>query len=375
MDCQSLKSFLVVTFFSVFNALTLDAVGIRRYPVDLFENDYCGLNPSVYSGKCKRVTKCINLLVEKKDIEVCSFGESYLGEDTLICCSREDFYKSRKHNKDGVLDYDNCLLRYKHLRVKETVDLNKFVINGVEVEPFEFSHIAAIGWLKWSDFSVAWNCGGNLITESFVMSAAHCMMVDGRKPNVVRLGDIDLKSNLDDLFVQQFGIHSIIKHPEYSAFTNQNDIALIRLRGNVIPTMHVVPACLNSGKVPTEYFEGAGYGQDENGLQTNKLLKVQLKLVEMNTCQKSYELQLSEATQICAESYREDIEFPQDLCYGDSGSALQYMNTDIVEGEMFYKTPTLVAITSFGIGCGFGIPAVYVNVSNYIHWIESIISP
>lgn len=76
---------------------------------------------------------------------------------------------------------------------------------------------------------------------------------------------------------------------------------------------------------------------------------------------------------MCAIGYRDDIE-EQDLCYGDSGGALQFMSQDY-EGGKVYKTPTVVAITSFGIGCAFGIPAVYVNVSNYVDWMESIISP
>jgi hypothetical protein len=234
MDRHTVKLIFLLAFFSVFNALSLDAVGIRRYSIDLYENDLCGIDPSTYSGKCKRVSKCINLLAEKKDIEVCSFGESRRGEDTLVCCSREDFYKSRQHNKDGVLDYDNCLIRYKHLRATENVGFNKFVVNGIEVEPFEFPHTAAIGWVQWSDFSIAWNCAGSLITESFVMTAAHCSQVNNRKPNVVRLGDIDLKSPDDDQFVQQYGIYSIIKHPQYSVITNQHDIALIRLRGRIL---------------------------------------------------------------------------------------------------------------------------------------------
>lgn len=85
-------------------------------------------------------------MVEKKDIEVCSFGASNLGEDTLVCCSREDFYKSRKHNKEGILEYDSCVQKYKHLRETESSALKSFAINGVEVQPHEFSHIAAIGW-------------------------------------------------------------------------------------------------------------------------------------------------------------------------------------------------------------------------------------
>lgn len=137
--------------------------------------------------------------------------------------------------------------------------------------------------------------------------------------------------------------------------------------------MNVVPACLNNGQVSTEYFEGAGYGDDETQKRSNKLMKVQLKLVEMDTCKKSYEIPLSEEAQICAQGYKDDLP-PQDLCFGDSGSALMY-NSNMIEDEMIYKIPTLAAVTSFGIGCALGFPSVYVNVSHYIDWMESVISP
>jgi secreted trypsin-like serine protease len=137
--------------------------------------------------------------------------------------------------------------------------------------------------------------------------------------------------------------------------------------------MNVVPACLKVGAIRTEYFEGGGYGQDENNLRSNKLSKVFLKLVEMEICKNSYDLQLSEDAQICAKGYRDDLPV-QDLCYGDSGSALHYMSSDMVEDETIYKTPVLVAVTSFGIGCAFGFPSVYVNISHYLDWMESTIS-
>ena len=60
---------------------------------------------------------------------------------------------------------------------------------------------------------------------------------------------------------------------------------------------------------PTDYFEAAGYGQNGEGLQTNKLSKVQLKNIPISECQKSYnDLELSPETQICAQSYRDDID-------------------------------------------------------------------
>jgi len=136
---------LIMSVTLLVQAFLLDAIGIRRYPIDLYENEFCGLNPEVYSGKCKKLKSCMSLLHEKKDIEVCSFGYSNRGDETLVCCSRDDFYKSRKHNRDGILDYNTCANKYKHLREIESTNFQAFAINGVDAGPYEFSHIAAIG--------------------------------------------------------------------------------------------------------------------------------------------------------------------------------------------------------------------------------------
>ena len=38
----------------------------------------------------------------------------------------------------------------------------------------DFAHIAAIGWTE-DDGSIFWNCAGSLVTESFLLTAAHCV--------------------------------------------------------------------------------------------------------------------------------------------------------------------------------------------------------
>ena len=217
--------------------LIVECLEIKKYPYELQENDFCGLDKSVYSGKCKKLTKCRNLIAKRKTIEICSLSGLFLSKvgDAIVCCSREDFYASRRLSGDSVLDYEKCKQKYKSLRPTKTEEsFHRFVVNGEDVEPYEFPHMAAVGWLSWYDFSVKWNCGGSLITENFVMSAAHCMNFNGLEPNVVRLGDIDLESSDDDAFMQQFGVQKIFIHPRYDVNDNSNDIGLIRLLGSVV---------------------------------------------------------------------------------------------------------------------------------------------
>lgn len=49
------------------------------------------------------------------------------------------------------------------------------IIGGVEAKPGEFPHMAAIGERK-PNGNVNFFCGGSLISEWFVLSAAHCVM-------------------------------------------------------------------------------------------------------------------------------------------------------------------------------------------------------
>lgn len=82
-------------------------------------------------------------------------------------------------------------------------------------------HMSRIGWRNKT--SQAFFCGASLISENFVITAAHCNMnLEGDASFIVRLGhdlDIDVKN--------------FISHPDYKRSKKHNDIALVELRKNV----------------------------------------------------------------------------------------------------------------------------------------------
>lgn len=209
--------------------------GIRSYFFSIPENYPCGFNPSVHSGRCRKIKDCISVMKKERPIEICQIN-IFDPSSTLVCCSSEDLSDSRSHVpvEKGPLDYENCIEQYKPYRKIVDESAISFTVNGEQVEQGEFSHAAALGWIRWNDLSVDWQCGGSLITELFVVTAAHCTNIQGSAPYVVRVGDFDLESIDDDTKVQQKSIANIISHPRYDESTNLNDIALIQLAGRIV---------------------------------------------------------------------------------------------------------------------------------------------
>uniref|UniRef100_A0A182K6F7 Peptidase S1 domain-containing protein n=1 Tax=Anopheles christyi TaxID=43041 RepID=A0A182K6F7_9DIPT len=233
----------------------------------------------------------------------------------------------------------------------------------------EFAHMAAIGWTQ-PDNTIKWNCGGSLIWENYILTAAHCTEDhENNAPDVARFADLDLFNDTDNQYAQQLKIVEIIRHPEHKFRARYHDIALMRLEHNVLLHDTVAPACLwTDDEIRFKVLEATGWG--DTGFAAAKtpiLLKVALRPVDNEQCIQHY-VNLRglrdglHANQLCAGDPR------MDTCPGDSGGPLQ---VKLLHNTR--ETPFLVGVTSFGLACGLSVPGVYTRVAPYVPWIMSVL--
>ncbi|NWY02275.1 GRAA protein, partial [Nothoprocta ornata] len=231
------------------------------------------------------------------------------------------------------------------------------IIGGKEVIPHSKPFMALIKEKNRRNL-----CGGALIKENWVLTAAHCKM----KRSEVILGAHSIQGREKEK--QVFQIAKYIPYPPYSCNKEENDIMLLQLkkRAKITKAVKLIPLP-NSDDDPKEgtVCTVAGWGKTRNYGKTSSrtLREVNVTVINRRICNdpKHYRGKpVITENMICAG----DRKGGKDTCSGDSGGPL------ICNGVMR-------GITSFGKAnkCGsVDGPGIYVRLTKQkLKWIRNTI--
>ncbi|KAI5646904.1 trypsin domain-containing protein [Phthorimaea operculella] len=230
------------------------------------------------------------------------------------------------------------------------------ILGGVETAVNEFPWIVRLTYFN------KFYCGGILINDRYVLTAAHCVKGLMWFMIKVTLGEHD-RCNETHRPETRFVVDIVAHNFTYSNFVD--DIALLRLNERVNITDTVKPVCLphsdDNSYVGVKAI-AAGWGSiDETKNHSCQLLEVELPILSNEECRSTkYESAMIAENMLCAGYPKEG---KKDTCQGDSGGPLSAERGD--------KRYELLGIVSWGIGCGRpGYPGVYTRVTKYLYWIR-----
>uniref|UniRef100_A0A8D2D369 Chymotrypsin-like elastase family member 1 n=1 Tax=Sciurus vulgaris TaxID=55149 RepID=A0A8D2D369_SCIVU len=241
---------------------------------------------------------------------------------------------------------------------------NAWVVGGTEARKHSWPSQVSLQYQSGSSWFHT--CGGTLIKENWVMTAAHC--VD--HPMILRVvvGDHNLRQ--EEGTEQYLGVQKIVIHPYWNSdnVTAGFDMALLRLDRSVTLNSYVQLATLPLKGIilfSNNPCTITGWGRSNaNGQLVHTLQQASMRTVNNTICSSpSYWGFHVNSIMMCADGSGVNAG-----CQGDSGGPLHCL----VRGKY-----SVHGVTSFvsSLGCNVPMkPTVFTRVSAYILWINKVIS-
>ncbi|XP_052047334.1 granzyme-like protein 2 [Apodemus sylvaticus] len=219
------------------------------------------------------------------------------------------------------------------------------IIWGTESKPHSRPYMAFINFYD-SNLNIM-RCGGFLVKEDIVMTAAHC---HGSNINVT-LGAHNIREQKNTQFIP---VLKAKPHQGYNPVTLVNDIMLLKLKHKAQLNSVVKTIALPNSKDwvrPGQVCTVAGWGTLENCTLPNTLQEVELEVQKGQTCygmSKSYD----DSIQLCVGNPNEK----KATAWGDSGGP--FVCGGVAQGIVSYHL------------CPWKPTRIFTRISSFIPWIQ-----
>lgn len=281
--------------------------------------------------------------------------------------------------------------------LEPTTSFQRRILNGRDVKGNDFPYTVNIRGPEM-------HCGGSLLNDEFVLTAAHCLK-DSEGNRTVQSVSVILGSKSfyafedDEPEMVRMKSNIFLIHENFSLPSAQDDIAIIKLPSKIKFNDKIRPVSISTDKEVDQHGNEvlgviSGWGEMDLHEPADVLQTAEMKLIPICECfmfQKDYVERITHS-HICAKglSNKSGVVGP---CSGDSGetfnwstkttasnqsSILLYIGSSLVLRE----TNELIGITSFVKDAEDGepleyndcddgsAPAVYVRVAAYLDWIS-----
>ncbi|XP_033166581.1 serine protease 7 [Drosophila mauritiana] len=359
-------------------------------------------NPNQKRGRCLSIYDCQSLLSVIQQTYVSPEDRTFLrnsqcldgvGRQPYVCCTSDRSFGSQEstsaapppttissssQGQDGQAGRGNLLPSPPKCGPHS---FSNKVYNGNDTAIDEFIWMALLEYVDNRGRREI-SCGGSLINNRYVLTAAHCVIgaveTEVGHLTTVRLGEYDTSKDVDCVDkicnppILQLGIEQATVHPQYDP-NNKNrihDIALLRLDRPVLLNEYIQPVCLplvstrmaiNTG----ELLVVSGWGRTTTARKSTIKQRLDLPVNDHDYCAGKFATRNIHliSSQLCVGG-----EFYRDSCDGDSGGPLMRRGFN----QAWYQE----GVVSFGNRCGLeGWPGVYTRVADYMDWILETIRP